>query len=57
MFSWLVSLLLLFSWNGRVSNVPQTGPSDHGNRHVSTADNPQPGPGDPADPDGTGSKG
>jgi len=54
MFSWLVSLLLLFGYHGKATGVPSVGLDNPRNRHVAPADNPQPSPVAPADADGTG---
>jgi hypothetical protein len=57
MFSWFVSLLLLFGYHSKAANVPSVGLDGSGNRHVAPADNPQPHPAEPADSDGTGKGG
>jgi hypothetical protein len=54
MFSWFISLLVLLSYNGKTVPPTSGGLNGGGNPHVIPADNPQPGPGDPADPDGGG---
>ena len=55
MFSWFISLLLMFGYNGKAATVLSVGLDGSGNRHVAPADNPQPNPAEPADADGTGS--
>jgi hypothetical protein len=55
MFSWFVSLLLLLNFGSRASNVPLTGPSDHGNRHVTPAQDSHPHHGAQPDDDGQSS--
>jgi hypothetical protein len=57
MFSWFVSLLLLFSSHGKAATVPSVGLDGSGNRHVAPADSPQPNPAQPPDTDGSGGKG
>ncbi len=54
MFAWFISLLFLFTNHGTARAVPSVGLNGSGDRHVAPADNPQPGPAEPADPDGTG---
>jgi hypothetical protein len=54
MFSWFVSLLLLLNFGSRASNVPLTGPSDHGNRHVAPTQDSHPHHAEPAAEDGQG---
>jgi hypothetical protein len=49
MFPWFISLLFLFTHNGSARTVSSVGLSGSGNPHVVPADNPQPGPGEPAD--------
>lgn len=55
MFSWFVSLLLLLGYHNSAAGVLSVGSQGLGNRHVAPADNPQPGPAEPADADGGGS--
>ena len=57
MFSWLISLLLLFGYHGEANTVRSTSLDGNGNRHVAPADNSQPNAAEPADSDGTGSGG
>jgi hypothetical protein len=57
MFSWFISLLLLFGYHGEANTVRSAGLDGNGNRHVAPADNPQPNPAEPADSDGQGGKG
>jgi hypothetical protein len=57
MFSWFVSLLLFLNFGGRATSVPLTRPSDHGNRHVTPAQDSYPHHWESCDPDGTGSGG
>jgi len=57
MFSWLISLLLLFGYHGDGNTVRSAGLDGNGNRHVAPADNPQPSPAQPADTDGKGKGG
>jgi hypothetical protein len=57
MFSWFVSLLLLLNFGSRASNVPLTGPSDHGNRRVAPAQDSHPHHAEPADEDGNNGPG
>jgi len=57
MFSWLISLLLLFGYHGNATTVRSTRLDGNGNRHVAPADNPQPNQAEPADTDGTGGQG
>jgi hypothetical protein len=54
MFSWLISLLLLFGSHGKAATVTSAGLDNSGNRHVAPADNPQPSPPDPFNVDGQG---
>jgi hypothetical protein len=54
MFSWFVSLLLLFSSHGKVATTPSVGLDGSGNGHVAPADSSQPNPTEPADTDGKG---
>jgi hypothetical protein len=54
MFAWFISLLFLFTNHGNATTVSSAGLSGSGNRHVAHADGSQPGPGEPADPDGSG---
>ena len=54
MFAWFISLLFLFPNHGNATAVSAAGLSGSGDRHAAPADNPQPGPAEPADPDGTG---
>ncbi len=57
MFSWFISLLLLFGYHGKATTVLSVGLDGSGNRHVAPADNLQPNPTQPPDTDGTGGKG
>jgi len=57
MFSWFISLVLLFGYHGEANTVRSAGLDGNGNRHVAPADNPQPNPAEPADSDGQGGKG
>lgn len=57
MFSWFISLLMLFGYHGNATTVPSVGPDGNGNRHVAPADNPQPNPPDSFVVDGGGGKG
>jgi len=54
MFSWFISLLLLFGSNGKAVPAASVGLGGSANPHVTPADNPQPGPAEPADTDGQG---
>jgi hypothetical protein len=53
-FSWFTSLLLLVGYHAKATVVPSVGLDGAGNRHVALADNPQPGPFQPPDTDGSG---
>lgn len=57
MFSWFVSLLLLFTNHSKIVSVPSVGTSDTGNRHVMHAEDCGTNGCAPADSDGTGSGG
>jgi hypothetical protein len=57
MFSWAISLLLLFGYHGKANSVPSVGLDSSGNRHVAPADNPQPSASDPFNVDGGGGGG
>jgi hypothetical protein len=57
MFSWFVSLFLLFGYHNSAMSVPSSGSRDLGNRHIIPSDNAQPGAAEPADADGKGGKG
>ena len=57
MFSWFISLLLLFGYHSKATYVPSVSPGSSGNQHVTPADNPQPGPHDTPDSDGKGQGG
>ena len=57
MFSWFISLLMLFGYQSKAAYVPSVSSGGSGNQHVTTADNPQPSPIDQPDSDGQGSKG
>lgn len=57
MFSWFISLLLLFGYNGKAVSVSSVGPSGGANRHVMPASSSQPSPAEPADSDGQGKGG
>jgi hypothetical protein len=54
MFSWVISVLLLFGYHGKATSVPSMGLDSSGNRHVVPADNSQPNPSDPFNVDGGG---
>jgi hypothetical protein len=57
MFSWAISLLLLFGYHGKATSVTSVGLGSSGNRHVAAADNAQPTPSDPFNVDGKGGGG
>lgn len=57
MFSWFVSLLLLFSYNGKATPAASMGVNGGGNHHLAPADNPQPSPSDLGAADGKGTNG
>lgn len=57
MFSWLISLFLLFGYHGKANTVQSTRLDGNGNRHVAPADNQQPSGSQPPDSDGGGSGG
>jgi hypothetical protein len=57
MFSWFVSLLLLFGYHGKAVNAPYVDLNGSGNRHVTPADSTQPERQRATDSDGTGGKG
>ncbi len=54
MFGCFTSVLLLFGCYSRAATVPSVGLDGTGNRHVTTADNPQPEPFHPPESDGQG---
>jgi hypothetical protein len=56
MFSWFVSILLLFGYGGKATPVGSVGLDGGGDRHVAPADNPQPNPAEPPSSDGGGGK-
>jgi hypothetical protein len=57
MFSWFISLLMLFGYQSKTAYVPSVSPGGSGNQHVTTADNPQSNPVDQPDTDGKGQGG
>ncbi len=57
MFGYFTPVLLLLGYQSSAKTVPSAELGGAGNRHVATADNPQPGPFHPPDADGTGSDG
>jgi len=57
MFSWVISLLLLFGYHGKATNLPSVSLGNSGNRHLVPADDPQPSPPAPPNVDGKGGKG
>ncbi|HZW95441.1 MAG TPA: hypothetical protein VFF64_20995 [Candidatus Eremiobacteraceae bacterium] len=54
MFAWFISLLFLFTNHGGATAAPSVNLDGSGNRNVAPADNQQPGPQEPPDPDGKG---
>lgn len=57
MFSWFISLLLLFGNHGEVAVWHPWDWTAQRTRHVAPSDNPEPGPQNPLNVDGKGSGG
>lgn len=54
MFSWFISLLMVFGYHGKAANITSAGPDSIGNRHVAPHSDLQPSAADPASVDGGG---